>query len=385
MSPDQLSAWTSLSTHLSSGANIYLYGCNVADGSGEGQRLLDSLAELTGADVFASDDVTGQGGDWVLEAASSGDQSELEAGLNTHLDAAGVALYADALADYNETAWSGTQTYTDGAISFTLGLTGGGTIDWAYDGTTDTLSISDSIATTAATSLTITDNNGGLIVDSVTLDTDLGSLVSDVDINSITVSGGFFVTIDTITIGGGGGTIGTLEYADRIFTSATLVINANITTFNSAQFRSIDVTVNGDVGSISIDPGAGPGGSLWDSTIHVTGDLGSIYVENAYTGASTLTVDNVCGQFDITGAYTYSNSFSSPTLFNPVHLPDQRSARDHGRYHRYGHRGCGRGGHGHADGDGSRRCEWIPGGRGTGRDLRHRHDRCFGQLELYAR
>ena len=34
MSPDQLSAWTSLSTHLSSGANIYLYGCNVADGGG---------------------------------------------------------------------------------------------------------------------------------------------------------------------------------------------------------------------------------------------------------------------------------------------------------------------------------------------------------------
>ncbi|MFQ5507316.1 MAG: DUF4347 domain-containing protein, partial [Planctomycetota bacterium] len=164
MTEDQLAAWQSLADDFSEDANVYLYGCNVVDGSGEGQQLLDTLAEITGTDVFGSTDSTGAGGDWELEAASAGDQDELEHGLDTHLDEAQVLAYEYALADYNETSWSGTQTYTDGPISFTLSVTGGGSIDWSYDGASDTLTISDTTVTSASTSITITDNNGGLNV-----------------------------------------------------------------------------------------------------------------------------------------------------------------------------------------------------------------------------
>ena len=54
---------------LSSDADLLFYGCNLAAGD-DGQDLVNSLTLLTGADVAASDDVTGSakfGGDWVLE------------------------------------------------------------------------------------------------------------------------------------------------------------------------------------------------------------------------------------------------------------------------------------------------------------------------------
>ena len=79
-------AWQGLVESLADGANIYIFGCNVANDSDAGQALLDSLADLTGADVFASDDLTGQGGDWVLEAASQGGEWALATGLSVPLD-----------------------------------------------------------------------------------------------------------------------------------------------------------------------------------------------------------------------------------------------------------------------------------------------------------
>ena len=54
---------------LNSGADILLYGCNVGAG-GEGADFLDLIADMTGADIAASDDMTGHsdlGGDWQLE------------------------------------------------------------------------------------------------------------------------------------------------------------------------------------------------------------------------------------------------------------------------------------------------------------------------------
>jgi hypothetical protein len=79
--------WQQLDNVLADGANIILFGCNLADGDASGQQLLDSLAQLTGADLFASDDLTGAGGDWLLEVASAGAQEELAAGLALSLDA----------------------------------------------------------------------------------------------------------------------------------------------------------------------------------------------------------------------------------------------------------------------------------------------------------
>ncbi len=63
---EQVSGWKSA---LAAGADILLYGCNVADGEW-GIDFVDRLRALTGADVAASNDLTGNAalnGDWVLE------------------------------------------------------------------------------------------------------------------------------------------------------------------------------------------------------------------------------------------------------------------------------------------------------------------------------
>ena len=54
---------------LTESGDILFYGCKIA-ADGDGQSLLKNIAELTGAEVAASDDLTGsseQGGDWDLE------------------------------------------------------------------------------------------------------------------------------------------------------------------------------------------------------------------------------------------------------------------------------------------------------------------------------
>ncbi|WP_197455228.1 DUF4347 domain-containing protein [Stieleria neptunia] len=59
----------SIGRALASDGDLLIYGCDLAR-SGPGQHLIDTLAQLTGADVAASDDTTGNsddGGDWELE------------------------------------------------------------------------------------------------------------------------------------------------------------------------------------------------------------------------------------------------------------------------------------------------------------------------------
>ncbi|WP_051158475.1 DUF4347 domain-containing protein [Nodosilinea nodulosa] len=79
-----LGSWRSA---LSPSADILLYGCGVGSGIG-GRSFMDRLSNLTGADVAASDDITGAAGDWDLE-------------LVTGPIEASMAFSAQAQADYN--------------------------------------------------------------------------------------------------------------------------------------------------------------------------------------------------------------------------------------------------------------------------------------------
>lgn len=78
-------ALATIGSALSEQGDILLYGCNVAAGE-VGQVFIDALAELTGADVAASDDLTGAtalGGDWDLEV-SSGDVNTQNISINSY-------------------------------------------------------------------------------------------------------------------------------------------------------------------------------------------------------------------------------------------------------------------------------------------------------------
>jgi len=67
---DYAAQLTEIGAHLCIDGDILLYGCEVAQGK-TGQAFIDQLAQLTGANVAASTNLTGAadlGGDWVLEA-----------------------------------------------------------------------------------------------------------------------------------------------------------------------------------------------------------------------------------------------------------------------------------------------------------------------------
>ncbi|MDH3327619.1 MAG: cadherin domain-containing protein [Desulfobulbaceae bacterium] len=68
---DDREMWATISRHLSKDGDIQLFGCNVAQGE-EGKLFIQTLADITGADVAASMNPTGNehdGADWELEVA----------------------------------------------------------------------------------------------------------------------------------------------------------------------------------------------------------------------------------------------------------------------------------------------------------------------------
>jgi hypothetical protein len=82
---DAVAGW---GNSLTETGDILFYGCNVAADS-DGQTLLNNLAQLTGADVAASDDPTGHislGGDWDLEFARGGIEADVAPSLDAQQD-----------------------------------------------------------------------------------------------------------------------------------------------------------------------------------------------------------------------------------------------------------------------------------------------------------
>ena len=69
----QLKTW---SKALTNDADILLYGCNVAAGE-VGQTFVKNISQLTGADVAASNNLTGKDGDWNLEVTTGKIESSL--------------------------------------------------------------------------------------------------------------------------------------------------------------------------------------------------------------------------------------------------------------------------------------------------------------------
>ena len=94
LNKDNISSYTNdlqvWGSSLNANADIFLYGCNIAAGEA-GVNFVHKLSEITGADVVASNDLTGsssKGGNWVLETA-------------TGLIESPSALRLEAMADYN--------------------------------------------------------------------------------------------------------------------------------------------------------------------------------------------------------------------------------------------------------------------------------------------
>ena len=257
-------------------ADILIYGCDLA-GNLSGEQLINSLAELTGADVAASTDATGDsalGGDWDLEYQVGDISTSLAFSVST------------------QQSWQGTlATYvvntTDDTIDINIG-DGLAVDEWGntslraaimeanFDAGTDTITLG---AGTYTLSLAGTDEN-----DSVSGDLDVNSTIviqgedadntiidgdgidrvfhltkpnSNLTLNDLSVQGG-------LTSGNGGGI-----YAFN--QNATLTLNQVIVSdnqavdgsgiYNKGTMTLTDVEISGN---ISTDLSSGKGGGLYN-------------------------------------------------------------------------------------------------------------------------
>src|SRR4028118_1314375 len=148
---------------LSEKADIVLYGCDVAAGSGS--DFVDRLGELTGADIAASTDRTGRGGNWNLEFA----KGDIEAPL---------AVNPQAIADYRGTLATVTVTNNNdsgpGSLRDAIAQAAAGdTIQFASSLASQTITLSNgqlvinknlTIDATGASNLTISGNNTSRVI-----------------------------------------------------------------------------------------------------------------------------------------------------------------------------------------------------------------------------
>ncbi|MCP4253896.1 MAG: DUF4347 domain-containing protein, partial [Candidatus Scalindua sp.] len=113
--PETANAW---GESLSEDADILIYGCDLAS-TEVGEQFVDKLAQLTGADITASDDMTGSatfGGDWDLEYAHG--QIETETLFDEDTDLTWSGLLAAPTAANNTVTTNEDTTYTFTASDF---------------------------------------------------------------------------------------------------------------------------------------------------------------------------------------------------------------------------------------------------------------------------
>ncbi|WP_373544705.1 NPCBM/NEW2 domain-containing protein [Chamaesiphon sp.] len=123
-------------TALSSEADILIYGCNVAAGA-SGQAFIDKIGNLTGADVAASRDLTGnaaRGGNWNLEYATGSIETQSpfsSSFINTYSGLLATIFLSDLTATAATNGWgaierdksNGEQGATDGNTLTLNGVT----------------------------------------------------------------------------------------------------------------------------------------------------------------------------------------------------------------------------------------------------------------------
>ncbi|MCG6575155.1 DUF4347 domain-containing protein [Pseudomonas sp. AF32] len=250
---------------MNAGGDILIYGCYTAEGD-RGLSFVDSLAQLTGRDVAASNDRTGLGGDWDLEIATGNIESA-----NT--------LSADAMGDYQWglATWTATNNANTGVGSLRAALAS------AQNGDIVTFS---SGMTVALTQVLVVNRN-------VTIDGDLNNdNVADVTLDGqfrtqvLSVTSGTTATLDGLVItrglvagdGGNGGVDAAVAKGGGIYNAGTLTLRNVTVTANAASGGGggggVTPQYAGGGGGGGGAIGSGTGGRGGD-TLNATGSVGS--------------------------------------------------------------------------------------------------------------
>ncbi|NYH08802.1 Ig-like domain-containing protein [Pseudomonas moraviensis] len=206
---------------MNAGGDILIYGCYTAEG-GRGLSFVDSLAQLTGRDVAASNNRTGVGGDWDLEIATG------------NIESANV-LSTQAMSEYQWglATWTATNNANTGVGSLRAALAS------AQNG--DIVTFSSGMTVQLTSELLINKN--------ITVDGDLNNDgVADVTLDGqyrtrvVEITSGSTVTLDGLVItrglvsgnGGNGGYGATGAMGGGIFNAGILTLNNVSVTGNAA-------------------------------------------------------------------------------------------------------------------------------------------------------
>ncbi|MDD1136923.1 Ig-like domain-containing protein [Pseudomonas sp. TNT2022 ID233] len=227
------------------GGDILIYGCYTAEGD-RGLSFVDSLAQLTGRDVAASNNRTGVGGDWDLEIATG------------NIESANV-LSTQAMSEYQWglATWTATNNANTGVGSLRAALAS------AQNG--DIVTFSSGMTVQLTSELLINKN--------ITVDGDLNNDgVADVTLDGqyrtrvVEITSGSTVTLDGLVItrglvsgnGGNGGYGATGAMGGGIFNAGILTLNNVSVTGNAAAGGG----GGGGVTGANYGGGGGGGGGL---------------------------------------------------------------------------------------------------------------------------
>jgi hypothetical protein len=325
---------------LGAEGDILLYGCDVGSGAA-GQTFVGRIAQLTGADVAASSDLTGaasKGGDWVLEVNQGSIETAVVSGTDGFMGV--LAIAADENYDDNALGTvATTNTFTLDGVKYTV--TGNKTYHTAVsndpfsplgDGA-DHYLLFDQTGLGGTTSIKIEMADGsafslagfsldGIADDNLTITTSAGSTrsyVSDgifitqenVDtgadsgfqsITSFTFSGGnLALALDDLNFAPAAPTLVSATFSDnnlKIGETSTVTF-----TFSSAVtgFTTADLTVpNGSISGLSSSDGGltwtglfTPDAGVTDSTNVITVDLSGVSnVSGGLAGSGTADSSN---------------------------------------------------------------------------------------------
>ena len=251
--------------NMNAGGDILIYGCYTAEGD-RGLSLVESLAQLTGRDVAASDDRTGMGGDWELEIAAG------------NIESASV-LSASAMSEYEWglATWTATNNFNAGVGSLRAALTS------AQNGDIVTFDIGMTVALTSA-----------LVVDkNITIDGDLDNdNVADVTLDGqyrtqiLRVTAGTTATLDGLVItrgmvagdGGDSGATAQVAQGGGIYNAGTLTLRNVTVTANAASGGG----GGGGVSPTYAGGGGGGGGAIATSPGSVGGSGGDSFANGGY-------------------------------------------------------------------------------------------------------
>ncbi|MCK5944402.1 MAG: hypothetical protein KAI24_20610, partial [Planctomycetes bacterium] len=207
-----------------------------------------------------------------------------------------------------QSGFSGSHIWIDGNQTFRLDVAGAGTVSLAYDAASQSFAITDTTATNATTAVTISTLSGTGVAVDVTVDDDLASLTSDADIGSLTL--GMNSSIDVVTVGDGAGSIASVAYTPAGITTP-VTYNANIGDLTMADSVAADLTVNGDLGSITVNK-IGTG-----ATVSVSGDLGAAtFLSSSGPGALSVGGDltSLTANNDLESVIDVAGSVGSMTV-----------------------------------------------------------------------